>query len=50
AATVESILFEGERYALKLIIADSQVLRAYTRFPVRTGDGLRLSVRSAWRL
>ncbi|MBY5802721.1 ABC transporter ATP-binding protein [Rhizobium leguminosarum] len=50
AATVESILFEGERYALKLILADSQVLRAYTRFPVRTGDGLRLSVRSAWRL
>jgi iron(III) transport system ATP-binding protein len=50
AATVESILFEGERYALKFILADSQVLRAYTRFPVRTGDGLRLSVRSAWRL
>ncbi|MGO7371573.1 ABC transporter ATP-binding protein [Rhizobium ruizarguesonis] len=50
AATVESILFEGERYALKFILADSQELRAYTRFPVRTGDGLRLSVRSAWRL
>ncbi|NYT29085.1 ABC transporter ATP-binding protein [Rhizobium sp. WYCCWR 11128] len=50
AATVESVLFEGERYALKLILADSQVLRAYSRFPVRTGDSLRLSVRAAWRL
>ncbi|MBB4520764.1 ABC transporter ATP-binding protein [Rhizobium leguminosarum] len=50
AATVESVLFEGERYALKLVLADSQVLRAYTRFPVRTGDSLRLSVRAAWRL
>jgi iron(III) transport system ATP-binding protein len=50
AATVESVLFEGERYALKLILTDSQVLRAYSRFPVRTGDSLRLSVRAAWRL
>ncbi|MBY5316876.1 ATP-binding cassette domain-containing protein [Rhizobium leguminosarum] len=50
AATVESVLFEGERYALKLILADSQVLRAYSRFPVRTGESLRLSVRAAWRL
>ncbi|MGO8462990.1 ABC transporter ATP-binding protein [Rhizobium leguminosarum] len=50
AATVESVLFEGERYTLKLILADSQVLRAYSRFPVRTGESLRLSVRAAWRL
>jgi len=50
AAAVESVLFEGERYALKLTLADGQALRAYSRFPVRTGDSLRLSVRAAWRL
>jgi iron(III) transport system ATP-binding protein len=50
AAMVESVLFEGERYALKLVLTDNQVLRAYARFPVRTGDSLRLSVRAAWRL
>jgi len=50
AATVETVLFEGERYALKLILADGQVLRAYARFPILAGDSLRISVRAAWRL
>jgi iron(III) transport system ATP-binding protein len=49
-ATVESVLFEGERYALKLVLADGQVLRAFARFPVRAGESLRISVRAAWRL
>jgi iron(III) transport system ATP-binding protein len=49
-ALVESVLFEGERYALKLSLADGQILRAFSRQPVSAGDRLAVTVRSAWRL
>ncbi|MFP3544466.1 ABC transporter ATP-binding protein [Rhizobium sp. SIMBA_035] len=49
-ALVESVLFEGERYALKLSLADGQILRAFSREPVSAGDRLAVTVRSAWRL
>jgi iron(III) transport system ATP-binding protein len=49
-ALVESVLFEGERYALKLLLADGQILRAFSREPVSAGDRLAVTVRSAWRL
>jgi len=49
-ALVESVLFEGERYALKLSLADGQILRAFGRQPVSAGDRLAVVVRSAWRL
>jgi iron(III) transport system ATP-binding protein len=49
-ALVESVLFEGERYALKLSLADGQILRAFSRQPVSAGDRLAVTLRSAWRL
>lgn len=50
AASVVSVLFEGERYALKLELANGQMLRAFSRHPVRIGDTLSVTIRSAWRL
>jgi len=49
-ALVESVLFEGERYALKLSLTDGQILRAFSRQPVSAGDRLAVTLRSAWRL
>ncbi len=49
-ATVVSVLFEGERYALKLTLGDEQVLRAFSRQPVSVGDRVSIIIRSAWRL
>jgi iron(III) transport system ATP-binding protein len=49
-ATVTSVLFEGERYALKLALGDDQVLRAFSRQPVAVGDIVPVVIRSAWRL
>jgi iron(III) transport system ATP-binding protein len=50
AATVTSVLFEGERYALKLALGDDQPLRAFSRQPVKVGDRVSIVIRSAWRL
>lgn len=47
---VETLLYEGERYALKLVLPDGQRLKAFSREPVNTGDSLPVIVRSAWRL
>ncbi|MBB3285976.1 MULTISPECIES: ABC transporter ATP-binding protein [unclassified Rhizobium] len=47
---VDSVLYEGERYALRLSMSDGQVLRAYSREAVAVGDDYRVAVRSAWRL
>jgi iron(III) transport system ATP-binding protein len=47
---VDSILYEGERYALRLSMSDGQVLRAYSREAVAVGDDYRVAIRSAWRL
>src|SRR5690606_6055374 len=50
AATVASALFEGERYALRLVLGDGQMLRAFSRQPVKIGDTLSVVIQSAWRL
>jgi iron(III) transport system ATP-binding protein len=47
---VTSVLYEGERYALKLTLPDGQALRAYSRVAVAVGDVLRVIIRVAWRL
>ncbi|MGN6773753.1 ABC transporter ATP-binding protein [Rhizobium sp.] len=47
---VDSVLYEGERYALRLSMPDGQMLRAYSREPVAAGDDYRVAIRSAWRL
>ncbi len=49
-AMVESVLYEGERYALKLTLADGRSLRAFSRTAVRTGEVLKIAIRAAWRL
>ncbi len=50
AARVESILYEGERYAVKLLLGDGQVLRAFSRERLQLGESVRVMVRAAWRL
>jgi iron(III) transport system ATP-binding protein len=47
---VESVLYEGERYALRLVLPDGQTLRAYSRDAVRSGETFSVAIRSAWRL
>jgi iron(III) transport system ATP-binding protein len=47
---VEAVLYEGERYALRLALPDGQILRAYSRRAVARGDRLRVVVRAGWRL
>jgi iron(III) transport system ATP-binding protein len=49
-ATVLSVLFEGERYALRLALPDGQAVRAFSRQPVKVGDQLSVVINSAWRL
>jgi len=48
--TVTSVLYEGERYALRLDLPDGQVLRAYSREAVTVGDKFPVAIRSGWRL
>jgi len=50
AATVETALFEGERYAVRLRLDDDQMLRAYSRNAVQPGDRLSVAIRAGWRL
>jgi iron(III) transport system ATP-binding protein len=47
---VEAVLYEGERYALKLALPDGQVLRAYSRDRAVGGERLHIVIRSGWRL
>ncbi|WP_064705480.1 ABC transporter ATP-binding protein [Rhizobium bangladeshense] len=49
-ATVESVLFEGERYAIKLTLGNGQTLRAYSRVVVDAGEVVRTVIRAGWRL
>ena len=49
-ATVSSALFEGERYALRLTLADGQMLRAFSRSPAKVGDQVSIVIHSGWRL
>jgi len=50
ACRVSSILYEGERYALRLTLPDGQALRAYSREPAALGAIYSIAIRSAWRL
>ena len=50
AAKVEGVLYEGERYALRLTLADGQILRAYSRAPCAPGDTLSITITAGWRL
>jgi iron(III) transport system ATP-binding protein len=50
SCTVTSVLYEGERYALRLDLPDGQALRAYSREAVAIGDRLPVAIRAAWRL
>jgi iron(III) transport system ATP-binding protein len=47
---VVSVLYEGERYAIRLSLPDGQMLRAYSREVVKAGDVYPVAIRSAWRL
>ncbi|AYG66590.1 MULTISPECIES: ABC transporter ATP-binding protein [unclassified Rhizobium] len=47
---VDSVLYEGERYAMRLSMPDGQVLRAYSREAVKAGDLYPVAIRSAWQL
>ena len=47
---VVSVLYEGERYAIRLSMPDGQMLRAYSREAVKAGDVYPVAIRSAWRL
>ncbi|MBB4477705.1 ABC transporter ATP-binding protein [Rhizobium etli] len=49
-AAVESVLFEGERYAVKLSLGNGQTLRAFSRVAVVTGEAVRVVIRASWRL
>ncbi|MDC9833880.1 ABC transporter ATP-binding protein [Rhizobium binxianense] len=49
-ATVESVLFEGERYAVKLTLGNGQTLRAFSRVAVVPGETVRFVIRAGWRL
>lgn len=48
--TVASVLYEGERYAMRLTLPDGQMLSAYSRAPVRVGGAIAVTVHAAWRL
>jgi iron(III) transport system ATP-binding protein len=50
AARVLSALFEGERYAVKLSLPDGQVVRAFSRVPVKVGERVPLILHHGWRL
>ncbi|WFN85251.1 ABC transporter ATP-binding protein [Agrobacterium pusense] len=50
ACTVTSVLYEGERYALRLDLPDGQAVRAYSREVAAVGDRLPVAIRSGWRL
>jgi iron(III) transport system ATP-binding protein len=49
-ATVTSVLFEGERYAVHLVMNDGQSLRAFSRLPVREGEMVSVIIETGWRL
>ena len=49
-AQVASVLFEGERYALHLLLGDGQSLRAFSRQPVEKGEMVCVVIQAGWRL
>ncbi len=46
----ESVLFEGERYAVKLTLGNGQTLRAYSRVAVVPDEAVHVVIRAGWRL
>ncbi|NEJ72212.1 ATP-binding cassette domain-containing protein [Rhizobium phaseoli] len=49
-AIIEAVLFEGERYAVKLTLGNGQTLRAFSRVAVVPGEAVRVVIRAGWRL
>lgn len=49
-AEVEGVLFEGERYALRLTLGDGQKLRAYSRVACNEGERVTVRINAGWRL
>ncbi len=49
-ADVIGVLFEGERYALRLKLGDGQLLRAYSRTVCAEGDRVAVTISAGWRL
>jgi iron(III) transport system ATP-binding protein len=47
---VEACVFEGERYALRLLLGDGQGVRAFSRRLLKPGERVRVVLRSGWRL
>ncbi len=48
--SVEAVLYEGERYALRLALPDGQILRAYSRRSVVPGERFGVVIRAGWLL
>ena len=49
-AEVDGVLFEGERYALRLTLAGGQHLKAYSRVACQKGERVAAKILSGWRL
>ncbi len=49
-ANVESVLYEGERYAARLRLDDGQIVRAFSRLPLSVGERVHVVIRNGWRL
>ncbi len=49
-AEVEGVLYEGERYALRLTLGDGQKLRAYSRVACAKGERVTVRINAGWRL
>ncbi len=49
-AEVEGVLYEGERYALRLTLGDGQKVRAYSRVAGAKGERVTVRINAGWRL
>ncbi|GEO83073.1 MULTISPECIES: ABC transporter ATP-binding protein [Alphaproteobacteria] len=49
-AVVEGVLYEGERYAVRLTLGDGQRLRAYSRTACAEGERVAVIISAGWRL
>jgi iron(III) transport system ATP-binding protein len=50
AASVVSVLYEGERYAARLRLENGQTLRAFSALPLLVGEKVGVVIASGWRL
>lgn len=49
-AEIVGVLFEGERYALRLKLGDGRLLRAYSRTACAEGERVAVTITAGWRL